>query len=852
MTPGGWARISELFDEALERSGNEREALLAELRRVDPAAASEVASLLEAHDRPGEFLPDLPVPAEPPDLTGRVVGAYRLLRLLGAGGTGTVYLAERHDGAFDKRVAVKLLSTAFVQSRERFLRERQVLARLEHPNIARLVDGGATADHLLYLVMEYVDGVPIDRYCAQRRTPIRERVDLLLQVCAGVAHAHRNLIVHCDLKPENILVTHDGAVKLLDFGIARLLGPAGAVTRFRPATPAYASPEQLAGRDITTASDVYSLGVLAYVVLTGRGPYPTASEEIDATVFAALHAEARPASAAPGLAAQDARALGGDLDTVLAKAIAREPHRRYASADQFAEDLHAWRAGFPVRARPDTLAYRLRRTVGRHRWAVTLAVTLSAGLVAATVISVREARMADRRFEDLRAFARSIVFDVNDVLEPIPGTTAARKLVVETGLRYLDRLREDSVGSIALSEELAAAYLRIGKVQGGSFVPNLGDSGGAMASFRKAIAVAGDARTPALERLRIEALISVAQLSVDPARGGSEYADAASAAERRLLADPSDVQAMRLLADAYQGLATVANLTNDVAGHLPIAQHQVPVRERVRGLEGRDADIASLARAMAQVGLAHEQRGAYDESLAELRRAQATLEGALRRSGQNQLLRRGLAEARSRQIPVLAALGQLEEASGEGEAVLAILQPLVDSDPLNIPYRADLSYAYVRLGDVRTAQRRFDEALALHRQALAIRRERAGRYAGFLFVPWELARSLNAVAEALLAVSPPRLDEARDLFAEARAVGLGSLERAPSYTQVRRQVAIAEEGLARVAGLRGPAGEADAPALWLQAAARWREVLAASPGDPASARDAARVEAMAARRPHRR
>jgi non-specific serine/threonine protein kinase/serine/threonine-protein kinase len=846
MTPGSWARISELFEQALERSVSEREALLAELGRSDAAAARELASLLEAHERTGEFLPDLPAVTEAPDLTGRVVGVYRLLRILGAGGTGAVYLAERHDGAFDKRVAVKLLSTVFVQSRERFLRERQVLARLEHPNIARLVDGGATADHLLYLVMEYVDGVPIDRYCADKRLSVRERVALLLQVCAGVAHAHRNLIVHCDLKPENILVTPEGVVKLLDFGIARLLGPASAVTRLRPATPAYASPEQLAGGDISTASDVYSLGVLAYVVLTGHGPYVTASDRIDAAVFATLHGDARQASAAPALPPQDRRALRGDLDNVLAKAIAREPHRRYASTDQFAGDLDAWRTGFPVRARPDTMAYRLRRTVGRHRWAVALAAVLSTGLVATAVISVRQARLAERRLEDLRAFARSIVFDVNDILEPIPGTTSARKLVVETGLQYLDRLGEDRVESTALREELAAAYLRIGKVQGGSFVPNLGDSAGALASFRKALAVAGEAATPALERLRIEGLIAIAQLSVDPASAASEYANAVSAAERRLSADPSDVQAMRLEGDAYQGLATVANLTNDVAGHLPIAVRQVPLRERIRTLGGGDSDVASLARAIAQVALAYEQRGSYDDALAQLVRAQSTIEAVLGRSGQNQLLRRGLAEARSRKIPVLAALGRLQEASQEAEAVVALLQPLVDSDPLNIPYRADLSYAYVRLADVRAAERRVDEALALHRQALVIRRERAGRYAGFLFVPWELTRSLNAVADALLAVSPPGLDEARNLFAEARAVGLGALEHAPSYTQVRRQVAVAEEGLARIATLQEPAGQANAAALWRQAAARWREVLASSAGDATAARNVERVDALTA------
>jgi len=833
MTPDRWTRITELFAQALDLAREERAAFLAALQSRDADAAAEVASLLDAHERPGDFLPDLPA-TDAPDLAGCRIGTYRLVRLLGTGGTGAVYLAERSDGAFDKQVAVKILSAAFVQSRDRFLRERQLLARLDHPNVARLLDAGATADQALYLVMEYVDGVPIDRYCREGRLTVAERLPLLLQVCAGVAHAHQNLIVHCDIKPENILVTADGVVKLLDFGIARLLDPEGAVTRLRPATPAYASPEQLSGGPITTSSDVYSLGVLACVVLTGHGPGPATGERGDDRI------RARGA----GLSPADVRAVRGDLDTVLARATAPEPARRYSSVEQLADDLEAYRRGFPVRARPDTLAYRLRRAVGRHRPSVALVATLVAGLMATTVFSIRQARLAERRFTDLRAFARSIVFDVNDALEPIPGTTAARRLVVATGLQYLDGLSQQGIGSLALREELAVAYLRIGKVQGGSFVPNLGDSAGALASFRKALAIASAADSPVLERLRIESLIGIAQLAVDPAQARSEYARAAAAAGTLLAADPSNLQTMRLLADAWQGEATVANLTNDVAGHLPIAVRQVPMRERIWALGREDTDVASLARAIGQVALAYEQRGSHVDALAHLERAQATIEAVSDESGRNQILRRGLAEARSRKIPVLAAMGRIAEATSEAEAVLALLQPLVESDPLNVPYRIDLSYVYLRLGDVRAAEGRFDEALDFHRRALAIRRERAARHAGFLFAPWELTRSLNAVAAALLGASPQRVDEAHALFTEAQAVGLAALQHAPSYTQVRVQVAIAEEGLARLAAARSGGTENERTVLWRRSAARWREVAAHSVGDRASLQSAERIEAM--------
>jgi non-specific serine/threonine protein kinase/serine/threonine-protein kinase len=846
MTPTTWARVTELFEQALERHPDERQEFLAGIFIRDPAAAAELASLLEAHERPDEFLPALPHFPEPKDLAGRVIGAYRLVRLLGTGGTGAVYLAERSDGTFAKHVAVKLLAAGFLPLRERFLRERELLARLDHPNIARLLDAGTTTDHLLYLVMEYVEGMPIDLYCAVHKATLDERVALIQQVCAGVACAHRNLIVHCDIKPENVLVTSDGIVKLLDFGIARQLEPKLPVTRNRPATPAYSSPEQLQGGAITTASDVYSLGVLAYLVLTGSGPYALRSNRIDEMVGAVLTAEPQRASEIPGLSAHHARRLRGDLETILAKAMAKEPGRRYASVDQLADDFASYRAGDPVRARPDTLVYRLVRTVRRHRISFAIAGTLSAGLVAATLASAWQARLAQRRFEDLRAFAHAAIFDVNDALVPIPGTTGARKLVVETALQYLDRLDRDSVSDPALREELAAAYLRIGRLQGGAFVPNLGDSAGAAASFRKAIAAAGGGDSPALERLRAEALINVAQLSADPIRGVADFDAAIATAEHRLSVDAADVQSLRLLADAYHGRATVAHLTNNVTEHAAMATRQIDVRERLRSMASGDwQDEASLARALAQRALALEQRGEFAGALAELDRARATLEAVMTRTGPNQMLERGLAEVRSRRVPILLGLGRPAEAARQAQTAIDLLQPLVASDALNIQYKADLAYAWLRLGDARRVEGRVGEALDLHYKALAVRRERAARHAGFIFVPWELTRSLNSVGDLLLTSTPPRVEEAVALFTDARKAGLEALEKAPSYTQVRKQVAVAEEGLARAAmALGAEAGDAGA---WLaRAAGTWREIVSRSAGDGASARQLARIEALIA------
>jgi len=847
MTPEEWAKITDLLGDALELAPNERARFLARVRMVDPDAAAEVESLLAQHERPGEFLPDFPAQTPPlADLSGRTLGAYRLIRLLGCGGMGAVYLAERSDGAFSKQVAVKLLAPAFAHAHERFQRERELLARLEHPNIARLLDGGTTSEGWPYLVMEYVEGVPIDRYCMERDLSLDGRLALLLQVCAGVAHAHQRLVIHCDIKPENILVTRDGTAKVLDFGIAKLLDPAGNTTQFRPATPAFSSPEQLQGDPMTTASDVYSIGVLGYVVLTGSRPYALRSSRMIEAVQAVLNADPIPASRVPGVPPTRARKMRGDLENILTKAVAKDPNRRYASAEQLADDLESFRRGFPVRARADTIVYRVRRFVGRHRFASAAGIVSVASLVAALIFSTWQARIAERRFDDLREFAHAIVFDVNDVLSTISGTTAARKLVVDTALRYLDRLSEERSADAALREELAAAYIRVGKVQGGAFLPNLGDVKGAVSSFAKAIATVGPSpATTALERLRIEAHINIALLATDPMDGAPEFDRAIAAGERQLAIDPDDVQTLRLMAQAYHGKATNAHATNHVPDHERAVARAIEIRERVVQLSpGSWQDETDFAREHSQHALALQQKGDPVAALAKLRHARALLEPVLTRAPSNQVVIRALAECRSRTGAVLAGLGRIPESVAEIEAAIDLLTPLVTSDANNRQYLADLATAWVRLGDVRRAEGRLHEALALHQRALHVRRERATRDSSFMFVPWGLATSLNAVGEILLALSPRNWLEARQLFAEARDLLEPLLTRAPGFNQLRRELATSCEGLAR-SQLAGPGPQsAETRRALEKSVVTWREVFARSVGDRRQADRAAGVEAL--------
>jgi non-specific serine/threonine protein kinase/serine/threonine-protein kinase len=843
LTPERWARITDLLGDALDLPPDARPAFLAGLHITDADIASEVRSLLVEHERPGDFLPALPGTNSSGDLRGRTIGAYRLTQLLGSGGMGTVYLAERSDGSFAKQVAVKLLSPAFSHASDWFQRERELLARLDHSNIARLIDGGTTSEGSPYLVMEYVEGVPIDRYCDDHALGLDDRLQLILQACAGLAHAHQRLIIHCDVKPANILVTGDGTVKLLDFGIAKLVDPEKTVTLFRPGTPAYSSPEQLRGETLTTASDVYSLGVLAYVILTGQWPYPTRSGGFAEAV---LDTEPLVASRVAGLAAARAKQLRGDLDNVLAKAVAKDPVRRYASVQQFGDDLESFRHGFPVRARADTLSYRVARFVRRHRVATGFGAVAVVAIVAAALVSNRQARIAERRFEELRAFAHAVVFDVNEAIAPTPGTVGARKLLVETALRYLDRLSQERSSDTALREELAGAYIRVGGVQGGAFLPNLGDTAGAIASFQKAIAAVGpEAATPALVRLRTEAHLAIAQLATDPLQGAPEFERAIEIGTTQLARDPSDLDTLRLVARSYHGVATIAHLTDNVPQHESAVTRAVELRERVVAIVPDSwRDHIELAREYAQQALALAQKGDPAAAVVALARARSLLTGTHERLPENQLIARGLAEICSRSVSPLLLLNRVREAEVQAEAAIRLLDPLVSSDANNQEYRSDLSYAWLALASVRRAQGRISDALEWSRRTLEVRRAQGARDSTLMFVPWGLATVLNTVGELLMEQSPANRREARVLFSDARDVAEKRLAIAPSFNELRKELAISYEGLAQTSDAAAGPGTSEVQLMLERSLAAWNEVFERSIGDHRESDRRDRVRAL--------
>ena len=509
-----WPEVKSLLEQALEVPPEERAALFLRLA-AEPALVAEVQELLGLEDQAGGFIdePLFSFQQSAPELeAGRRLGPWRLLRPLGKGGMGTVYLAERADGAFDLTVAVKLLSTGLDTEEliARFEAERHILARLIHPNIARLLDGGTGEDGRPYLVMEHVEGEPIDVHCDRRRLSTRARLELFRSVCSAVQLAHQNLVVHRDLKPANILVTSDGTVKLLDFGIAKLLAPQQDVGSHiaptlgqwgaAPLTPRYASPEQVRSEPITTASDVYSLGVVLYELLTGHRPYrldTLSPTEIERVVCGAV--PLRPSTvvrrseelatadggrllltpdAVAGVRESDparlSRRLAGDLDTILLTALRKEPDRRFASAEQLSEDIRLYLAGLPIRSRPDSFRYRAGKFVVRNTVGVTVAAAVLALLLAFTgAMTWQRAEIAARsrevaRERDRAKATRQFLLDLIDQADPRKAKgqeITVRQVLDQRAGTLSDETSLDPATRADLLDALGVAYRSLGQFE---------------------------------------------------------------------------------------------------------------------------------------------------------------------------------------------------------------------------------------------------------------------------------------------------------------------------------------------------------------------------------------------------
>jgi serine/threonine protein kinase len=755
ITPQRYQQIKAIFQAVEEAADSEQTTLLSKLCAGDHTLLDAVERLREAARRPDSLLcRDAPYSAskllegfDSERIEGQKIGNYEVVREIGRGGMGRVYLALRSDD-FQKSVAIKFLdsSSGSRSVLERFYRERQILAGLDHPNIARLLDGGTT-DGKPYLVMDYIEGLPINEYCDHHRLSIEQRLRLFLPVCEAVQYAHRNLIVHRDLKPSNILITPDGIPKLLDFGIAKLLSAeAVAITVLtraegHPMTPGYASPEQLLGSPITTATDVYSLGVVLYELLTGHKPFGSKTSTIGELY---KMAQERRKPTRPSVAAESAewatsdgqqaavtpaeigkarntqperlrRALMGDLDNILLRALHSEVERRYFSVDHFAEDIRRHLEGLPVRARRDTLGYRATKFVKRNPAltliASALVLTLLAGICTtewqARVAQAERAR-AERRFAEVRNLAHSVIFEIHGAIQSLPGSTRAQKLLVERASAYLDSLAAESVDDTSLQLELASAYSKLGDIQWARYYAHLGDREGALRSQQKAFEIRRalltahpDNREAKLGLARSYLLLGDLMIARGQVREALEYyRHSLDIRAERVHESPNDEAAEKDLAIAYQRVGdTLGNADFGNLGDLAEAQSNFQKMQQINLQMAAKEPMNLQYRQDLGIGFEKLARirsamGDWSGSLDFLRQEQEAFESTAAAQPGNVRFERDLAVGYGDMAVGLSELGQFTKSLDFCRKMLQRRERLANTDPNDAGAHNDLCKAY--------------------------------------------------------------------------------------------------------------------------------------------------------------
>jgi tetratricopeptide (TPR) repeat protein/predicted Ser/Thr protein kinase len=748
-----WSDVEQVFAEALEQPEASREQWVCSRSGVSPAVRDEVLSLLRARSRMGGFLE-----APALDLRGHAFGRYRALEEVGRGGMSVVYRGERIDGDFEKEVAIKVL---LLQSPDTVRAgETQILARLEHPNIARLLDSGLTLQGFRYLVMEFVRGEPCTIYAA--RLPERKRLQLFVQVCAGVQAAHRAMVVHRDLKPDNILVTAEGNVKLLDFGIAKMLVSSGAgpqTTGVRAFTPDYASPEQILGEPATPVSDIYSLGVLLCELVSGQLPRLLSGLPLSELVQAA-NREPEPLP------------LSGDLAAIAAKALRRDPGLRYASAAELARDVERYLDGMPVEARPPRWSYRASRFVRRHRWTVGAATIAAVALAVTSGVAVWQAQLARKRFDQVREISRTVLFEIHDAVDQLAGSLPARKLIVERGLRYLDTLAADRWADDAVKQDVAEGYLRmaeiLGKDQGGASFLKTAD---ARTSAEKALEIArqlvsGAPHNPQNRRLLLNALDSTAAVSL--ARGNRTRSidlgeEAVQLGDQLIAAYPKDRKLQEKLAAIIKQLATAYLDSKRNEDAIAAYRRSLAMREKLHAIYSDASSLQRLA----------EAHNWLSSAMYRLQRfAEAETHGLesyrlnLERSKQN------LAKARPNLASDLGFLATLARRKNPARAIelyqeqLSLRRAILADEPASAVAAVRVAATLTRLGDTYGSVGRFPEAYRYGEEALAITRKLSLADPGSLFIKNELLYSLSDLARSYRAGG--RRDRACALAREAQ------------------------------------------------------------------------------------
>lgn len=778
VNPENWQKLNEIYFAALELdNGDERERFLAASCASDATLHREVKNLLAATElaQQKEFLAANALALSGGDKNSlsplensrfnseKQIGNYRVVGELGHGGMGTVFRAVRSTD-FTQQVAIKLIKGE-VRSAEivrRFELERQILASLNHPNIARLLDGGTTADGAPFLVMEYVEGVPVNEFCRARNLSLDERLELFRIIAGAVAYAHKNLVIHRDLKPSNILVTADGVPKLLDFGIAKLLGAnesdgAQTATLLRMFTPDYASPEQARGEKLTTATDVYSLGVVFYELLTEQRLFSFGGKSYEEIIRSINETEpVRPSKAFtknalskqtsenqqnPKSKIQNPKYLAGDLDNIALKALRKEPEQRYSSVEQFAADVNRYLSNLPVLARPQTLSYRAGKYIKRHRTAVIAAalvlLSLVGGLSAAVwqAIAARRAQeRAEARFNQVRKLANTILFDYHDGIAQLPGATKMREKMVVDSLDYLNNLSVENDNNSDLQREIVKAYRKVGDIQGSDDTGNLGQTKNALATYQKALQI--QSALSAAHPNNIEDQKMLGNLSLDIGDQLLKVGDSTGAQnsyEKALLIfthaaeeSPETVKANSDLARALWTMAAFQNTQNEFDAALDKYGRAAAIYQKLS-----DADSANIKHAR-NLALTYKKMGAIKQKSNDYNAALEFYRQAAKIDARNAAAQPDDVSAQLDLSFTIASIasamrdtGDFQSALDNYQQALMIRQKILSADADNSFAEQAVARAHREIGKIFLKLKKLDQARKHLRQALTIFQKQA-------------------------------------------------------------------------------------------------------------------------------
>lgn len=788
------AKVSEIFLSALEYQARERAEFLSKACGKDTELLAEIENMLAAHEQSNVFL-DKPLSDQPltiPDLLasntpnqpliGQKFGKYCLVREIGQGGMGTVYQAIREDLPKGKPVAVKILKPGINTEAifARFRVEYQIMANLEHPSIARLLDGG-TDNSLPYFVMEMVNGQPIDEYCKTKQLTIREKIELFIKVCSAVQFAHLNLIVHRDLKPSNILITSDGDVKLLDFGIAKIIKNDGLYedikltqTGLRVMTPAYASPEQVLGEKITVAIDIYALGVLLYELLTSHLPYEFKSNsprDIEKVICEQIPVKPSVMAGRPKTLSSNSentllsskyqkrlvKLLSGDLDNIVLMALRKEPERRYSSVEQFTQDLQRYLDNYPVLAQRDTLTYRISKFLKRNGIALTTVIFIILLFLAGTVSTIWQATRANQeraqveaqkqliaaRSKDIRSLTNALLFKYNDQLEQLSGATALREEMLSEAIKYLDQLSQQSSLDIELQTELGLAYRRVGDIQGRPFRINVGNTSAALESYKKSLSIFEKLATiNNSSKIQSELATALERVGENFSKIGNlteaiRYYQTVVEIRRQVERNSGfDSENEYLLASCYIKIGDIWQLKADFINTL---QFYCSALDIFKKLSENDPKNQKFRRGLAVV---YTRLIVILESSSDLlveRISQAPIinelnqkslyysnlitenaKQALSLEPDNPFLQSELAGCYLLSGSTLLKVGDTNQALVLLQNALIILEKLISKDPSNTEYQFQLGLGYTRLGEAQLKLKEITNAISSSKKALSI------------------------------------------------------------------------------------------------------------------------------------